>query len=424
MAQALPDYTSNKKGFWDYVQQMYFPTSTQPVYNPYEVESGAPQGATQSDLNTQNLIATGQLPAAGGTVNVSGEGGNAPVIPPIANPYADPNYQAMQEQMYQKIQDSIAAQKLSEQDAAKLLKDFLGQEQEMDLSPLLAWVDSSYGTNLSKGYQKPMTREERLVKSADLQDLLRKAGAGVTDKEIELLRAKMGDKKAEAEILANMQYRRDLLAKQNKPKTLADLTARDQVKFKESYQKDYGNKISDFGKARGFADNIQNIIEQKGGRPGWLDDDRKMFESSISNLVLKYNTDFANLGALAGPDLEILERALGVKVGSLTDDYLANLISDPTGVKTKDIMQKFKNVFDKAAQDEADKAVSIYGDLVKPMVQEDLARFRSMSSVIGGRKYEAGEKSTSDPRIDSFMKKNNIKDRNQAIEILKKAGKI
>jgi len=400
MAQLQPDYNAPRILPYQSLLGKFFAPSAPTI------ESGAPQGATQPNLAAPG---TGQLPASGGTLDV--DGSDNPVIPPIANPYADPQYREMQEQMYGKIQDSIAAQKLSEQDAAKLLKDYLGQDQAMDLSPLLAWVDSSYGTNLQRGYTKPMTREERMLKAADLQDILRKAGAGVTEKELELLRAKMGDKKSEAEILANMQYRRELLAAQKAKEANksdpSNLTPAQISGIKSKYLENEGKTIRGLARMKQAA----NVVNEKLTKIGSMDVYDAEISKGFADLLVNYNTQIAQLGALTGPDLQLLQAAITMPSG-LAENFLMNAFGKRT---TADIKKTMGTIMEKANFNVT--SLGEYTDTITRPLYDKL-----VNEYHGYSKIGTEQTSDSDPRIDSFMKKNNLTDRNEAIKILKEKG--
>lgn len=389
-----------------------------------ETVAGAPQAAVapmvmpeapQTNINQMNAQALALS---------SQQQDPTPPIPPIANPYDDPEYRALQEQGYGKIRESIDLQRAREQDAQKLLQDYMGQEQQIDLSPLLAYIDSSYGGNLSKGYQRPMSKEERMLKGADLQDIIRKAGAGVSEKELELLRAQMGDKKSEAEILANQQYRRDLLAaqkaKSEKKTKIDELPTKDRLKIKADFQKQYGQNIQGLAQMAGQAKQLENILNEVGQRPGVFHPRRKDYTSAVSQMVLAYNKDFAGLGALAGPDLGILTSALGgVQPNDLTEDYLSNLLTDPNGQKTKEVMTAFQGVIDRIVDGVGGLQREQFEGLTDELYEENKKQYKEKIDQISGKKPGAA-----DPRVEAFMKANNITDKAQAEKILRDAGKL
>lgn len=74
---------------------------------------------------------------------------------------------------------------------ADLLKQFKQKPKEINLAPALNTVDFLAGTQLAKGYERPMSEEERQVTLMKLQDAVQGQRGKVTSELGELLKAKM-----------------------------------------------------------------------------------------------------------------------------------------------------------------------------------------------------------------------------------------
>lgn len=83
---------------------------------------------------------------------------------------------------------SIEDQKSGIGDAQNILKQYQEKPQQIDLSPLLAWADSTYGGTAAKGYKSPDTAEDRAAKAATLQNYISNQQAKLTGDLSDLMR--------------------------------------------------------------------------------------------------------------------------------------------------------------------------------------------------------------------------------------------
>ncbi len=123
----------------------------------------------------------------------------APTVqPPAEAPSGIPDVQApppVDQRKYEELLgrldpdnlDSFGNQQASLDELSSLYDKLSNKEHETDYSPLLAYHDSHYGTNLQKGYQRPMSDDEKLGAQAALQEHILQGEQGLTQNETSVL---------------------------------------------------------------------------------------------------------------------------------------------------------------------------------------------------------------------------------------------
>lgn len=116
----------------------------------------------------------------------------APAQPPAATNddwYGpdDTTYQKLLANLDEANVSGIGEQKKGLSDQEARLADMRAREPKVDLSPLLAYQDTTQGTNLSAGYKRPKTQDELDQQADGLQELIQKNRQGLSDDQIKIL---------------------------------------------------------------------------------------------------------------------------------------------------------------------------------------------------------------------------------------------
>jgi hypothetical protein len=185
----------------------------------------------------------------------------------------------------------------------------------MDLSALNAFVDSTTGSNLSRGYKAPSSGVDNLNMLNTLNDR-------VTNH----TKSKNAEQLALYKTLLDSQYKDELLDLKaklgaNKPSPFAVMDYKaslqkqtgdfdDAFKVRSAFHKDGGIENLDAGieltnKLTKFREALGN---SKGLAGRMVGAKRANLESLYSQIMTQINRDDAKLGALAGPDLAILKQ--------------------------------------------------------------------------------------------------------------------
>jgi hypothetical protein len=122
----------------------------------------------------------------------------------------------------------------------------------------------------------------------------------------------------------------------------------------DKYDKRFGEGIEGLTEVVDAARMAKDIIAESGGIPTPDDKERyDLYKRQVSRIITGYNRDVAKLGALAGADKELLEKAASNDAGVL-ESYFKRVIGSKGQVKVLDDLL--------AA---ADKKMAQHGELVK-----------------------------------------------------------
>jgi hypothetical protein len=306
-------------------------------------QSGAMMGATDGTLPTQQTVtAAGEL---------SGPPRSAMTLPPVMgsntpNPPSfdlggkrdDSDIKALLDQINEQGLAAVGDQRGSLKEKEQMLKDYMQtMSPQTDFSPLMALVDTWYGGNLSKGYTKPMSGADVFGGSQGLQGGIDKARLGVSATESEKLKQELQGRLKLRELEAMEANKRLMKA------TTQDL-ANKNYDFKvnqakeanrEKFEKTFGPQLEQANILNRSVNTLKAIL-QKGGKIPY---DDPIFKGAASALATAYNTGIAKLGALAGADLNLIERGTGVSTsirGLLETQF--------TGSTPENMIQQMENL--------------------------------------------------------------------------------
>ncbi len=186
--------------------------------------------------------------------------------------------------------------------------------QEMDLSPLIALSDawSQRPSGLLQAYKRP-TDQSKNVQA--LQEAVLKARGGAS----ELARMRAKDvaqlSQQDEQMRINQEIKRaqiSALGQQREGKQ--DLSAQKfQRESEKEYTKTYGEPLRNLSIFGGKVTALEKKLTEKGD-PFWGIDSSEI-DALSSSINTDYNRDIAQLGALAGADLELIKSATGQGLG-------------------------------------------------------------------------------------------------------------
>lgn len=199
----------------------------------------------------------------------------------------------------------------------QLLQQHLDRTQndpKLDLSPLMSFADNLYGTRLTNNYKAPTTSRGAFETTAALQQGLQKAKESLIDNEqnnlnsrFNLLQKNTDTKLNAIKALTGLE---EAKAKANEGKTFKD--EKETIRAGVEYKKQFGDSVSALGDFAGAVRTAKGVINRSGGSvPGPTSPLRAEYEKAVSDMIIRYNSDVAKLGALAGGDLALLSKAVG-----------------------------------------------------------------------------------------------------------------
>lgn len=112
--------------------------------------------------------------------------------------------------LMQELNTAYEAEKGKRQEGIDRLNQYIqaekAKEGQIDFSPLAAYVDSNFSTNLLKGYKAPETPEERQAKIMEMEKFLQDQQGKLADTEVDRLKAMMNaaDERAKLRMMQSM----------------------------------------------------------------------------------------------------------------------------------------------------------------------------------------------------------------------------
>ena len=215
-------------------------------------------------------------------------------------------------QLAQAYESAMQAQRASVGDAEARLKQAMQQKEQMNLAPLAQLVDAWTGSRFAPMYQAPESKAKQVQQ---LQDAVLRARLGVSQTELERLKTLQDQKEKElarqsAERIAGLR----LSAAGESTIQKGDIAQEKlQTEAEKDYEKNYGQSLAGVAKITKTAVELRNLIAAKGDP--YAGSTAKEIESLASKLAVDYNRDVAQLGALAGADLQLIQLATGQGVG-------------------------------------------------------------------------------------------------------------
>lgn len=226
-------------------------------------------------------------------------------------PVSKSNYDDLVKRLNEKGIQSLALQS----DGIKNLEAQRGAidaiPRQTDLTPLSNLLDQWTGQNITKGYKKPLTPEERNAMMLSLETGIQKSREGLSGNEIELLKSQLGieaSRQASEDRAADRKLSREALnaskglAAQDRKDKMILGAKQDLIKTKQAGQLDGAIAFSS------ALDRYEDLVRKYGIDP--TGEGADLLNSAYSDLQTSYK-EAKNLGALSGPDMGILHNAVG-----------------------------------------------------------------------------------------------------------------
>jgi hypothetical protein len=222
-------------------------------------------------------------------------------------------------------QEAINMQKGALEDARSRLESAQKAPPQFDLSPLLALGSQWTGKNLMAGYTKPGDKSKEIQA---LQEAVLKSQGNLSEVQRQTYRdvATIEQKKREMEqerILTEKKIDADLATR---GKTTTKQEQANLRKDQDAYVKQYGDKFKSLSAFADKVSQLRSFLKEKNRIPTELaGKDRSKYETLVNKIIVSYNKDIAELGALAGADLKLLQAATGQDISEITGRIKAAL---------------------------------------------------------------------------------------------------
>lgn len=270
------------------------------------------------------------------------------------------NFDTVAKQLNQRELESLKQQGLTVEGLKKELENVRKSDMPVDLTPAAALVDAWTGSNFAKSYQPVETRKDRQATINQLQKAIQQGEGGLAENEIAILRNQL-----------NMQFQKDNLDWKKKQDALnqANKVA---ITPEEGFNIRTKLAATDSAKqARGINGFLDALNEYEGVVNKYGITPTGEGASKLNSAYAKMSTRFKeaeNLGALSGPDLNILRQNVANAGG--WDSYIqSQMKGGVAGVKSS-IAQTRKGAqadFGRSMSDLEGMAAGV-GDAAKPVL--------------------------------------------------------
>jgi hypothetical protein len=211
-------------------------------------------------------------------------------------------------------------QKINEQSIAEAEQQLLAARQapqQLDISPLiaLAQATSPEARYLGSVYRRPTDKSKEIqalqeaVLKARGQSLesSRQAIKDIRYSKLQEEQMKQANELAKARIQESKAAAAEKMGLSSK-KIVAD--------FQKDYRKDYGDNIVKLGSFAENVNKLKSLITEKGIPT--VGPAAKEYEALVGKIAVQYNQDVAKLGALAGADLNLIQKGIGSEVDTVS----------------------------------------------------------------------------------------------------------
>jgi len=230
------------------------------------------------------------------------------------------------------------------------LRELRGREP-IDLSPLMAYSDSRFGTNLLKGYQRPKSDVDFQMAEQALQDSINKERFGYSGREMQLAQLLAGQgpqyvtgtrdtAKDSQQIQPQITIKNPPAAA---PKETSGKAPGEDKSAKELMKTKQFQGLMSIPAVFSTLDSLEKNVNDYAAKPflEQLKPDRDL-SSNYSLLITDLNRDLAKLGALAGADLSLL-------VAQLPDpqSFTSRVVTEITSLGKSDYFEEIKGILRK-----------------------------------------------------------------------------
>lgn len=289
-------------------------------------------------------------------------------LPPPPQP-PEPAQMSIRDQLIQASAQQMEAQNEAIKQAEEQLAAARSKPQQMDLSPLIALAEgwSQRPIGLLRAYQAPQD-QAKTVQALQEAVLKARGGAAALAEQRAMNLGKLEEAQAAREQrLQEIGLRkRELgIAKETKDEMKK---MQQQTEWKEKFDKRYGDNMTGLAEMAQNAKIARDIISRKGRMPVYGDAEWTDYQSAVSSLLTRYNADKAKLGALAGADLKLLEKAVGTSISSF--DNLARNVAGGGASGSIKVLDRILTGTDQTVENIGKRAKSVYGDQVMDVYKQ------------------------------------------------------
>jgi hypothetical protein len=245
------------------------------------------------------------------------------------------NLQDMINQLNARELDSLKQQGLTAESLRQKLGALEGKELPMDLTPLAALTDQWTGSNFSQTYRPQETKQSRDAQVEKLRSQVLTAEQGLTAGEIDMLKNKVGMQMK----MDEFGYKQSQDAKQNALEWAKIQAMKDKASgidpAKAFEMRTALSKLEPAGQARGITAFSHALNEYERALNAYDGNPASASAAALRSSYQDMSTSFKEakkLGALAGPDLEILKQNVG-NAGTWEHFFVGNTKGGHEGVK-------------------------------------------------------------------------------------------
>lgn len=224
-------------------------------------------------------------------------------------------------------EEDVKSQREGLKFAEQRLKEALEAPKEIDWSPLIALADQWSGSDLMSAYQRPQSKEKQIQA---LQEMVLKSRGQLSETQRRSLQdvLESEDRKLSREATRAATEQARAAADVSRAQGLQLRQDAETRAASKQYNDEFGNTIRGSTEVTNAAQKIKDIINRnKGLIPTGIEgEDRQLkeeYDQAVSSMLAGFNRDIAKLGALAGADKDIIEKAQGGNT-SLFDAYIRN----------------------------------------------------------------------------------------------------
>jgi hypothetical protein len=226
-----------------------------------------------------------------------------------------PQDMSIEQQLQEAYQQQQAAQNEAIKSAEEQLAAAKSKPQQLDLSPLINLASQWSGANLGAGYVRPTDKSKEIQA---LQEAVLKARGQSLESSRQAMKdirySKLQEEQMkQANELAKSRIQESKAASNEK----MDLSSKKIVAdFQKDYRKDYGDNIVKLGSFAENVNRLKGLISEKGIPT--VGPAAKEYEALVGKIAVQYNQDVAKLGALAGADLNLIQKGIGSEVDTIS----------------------------------------------------------------------------------------------------------
>lgn len=312
--------------------------------------------------------------------------------------------------------ESLRLQSEGIKDLESMRNALLNQDVQTDITPLMALVDSwstSGARNNVASYKRPESGAEAQDRIRQMQGAIQKAREGLSGNELELLKSQLGiasQRELSADRAEERKLSREALKVQKDALHADKLDKQAQAQRESLIKTKQAEQVEGIIGFTGALNNYENLVKQHGLNP--TGEAGAALASAYSELETGYK-EAKRLGALSGPDMGILRRAID-NAGGFEAWFRANTKGGAEGIRQAAAQIR------KAGQRDFDRVHSTLtkaypGEATKPLLDDYKGRFAALktSSVTDDKRKEmeawaAGQaalpKEKRDPRYEQVVK--------------------